>query len=652
MVRESKIKELTNEKVLSLFERELDKYGFKFLKSKRQFIRQDNGFNQVINIYTPSSPLIYDENTEQLHLVFAITFQIEIPNYENWYFEKFGEKLHFSHRIDNFTSQIELSFDDFEKESFYEPTAGQKFKHSVTLSLTGGQNHHKDIISIDDLLKTNIPNLVSKLNENSNILHIHNNREYPFQHIYLLVFGGYTDIANNEFQKYYNHLVNEIQSKLKISETEASGHIEELNRFIQNSQRVTTLSFSNPYRRFVKISESKYDSLEFSQKTKFSEVLRLDISQFELKSVSINSLGDILLFTDNKKILKINSKGELVFEKNIETKKGFDKIFWDVPSGVIKGTDDFFVNNYIIKTDNQFLELPLPTQKLKKGKLQNPHISDFAFLNDSNKYLIIYEDSFLRFDSNGVIENSLPIGQKHGNKIILEKNWLLTQNGKNTILDFEGNFLTAYEYGNANNYYEFSLDFQYLVCFFYSTKSQFHDLTNGKKGTLWAHPTFIKDYKEKMYNDIHHNFGMTIAKFSPDSKYIVGGADHGKYVAWTLPKLERFELIPQPDMIKMLKPQISTRYTDGKSEDIFTRAELVNLENQTFLKNRHNEIRRIIFFENGDIFTTEISSNFILSWDRYFKNLTYKKIEGRLDLHSNGCMTQRTKTELIIYEPK
>ncbi len=652
MVRESKIKELTNEKVVTLFERELDKYGFKFLKSKRQFIRQDNGFNQVINIYTPYSPLVYNDNTEQLHLVFAITSQIEIPNYENWYFEKFGDKLHFSHRIDYFTSQIELSFNDFEKESFYEPTAIKKFKHSVTLSLMGEQNHHIDIVAIDDLLKTNIPNLVSKLNENSNILHIYKNREYPFQHIYLLVFGGFTDIANNEFQKYYNHLLNEIQSKLKISETEVSGHIEALNRFIKNSQQVTALTFSNPYLCSVKISESRYDSFEFSQKTKFSEVLRLDISQFELKSVSINSLGDILLFTGSKKILKINSKGGLVFEKEIETKKGFDEIFWEVPSGVIKGTDDFFVNNYIITTDNQFLELPLPTQKLKKGKLQNPHISDFAFLNDSFKYLIIYEDSFLRFDSNGVIENSLTIGQKHGNKIILEKNWILSQNGKNTILDFEGNLLYAYEYANANNYYEFSLDFKYLICFSYSTKSQFHDLTNDKKGTLWAHPTFIKDYKEEMYNDIHHNFGMTIAKFSPDGKYIVGGADHGKYVAWSLPRLERFELIPQLEMIKLLEPQISTRYTDGKSENIITRAELINLGNQTFLKNRGNEIRRIIFFENGDIFTTEISSNFILSWDRNFKNLTYKKIEGTLDLHSNGCLTQRTKTELIIYDPK
>lgn len=654
MVRESKIKELTNDKVITLFEQELSKYGFKYQKSKRQFIRQENGFNQIINIYTPYSPLVYDDNTEQLHLIFNVSSQIEIPNYENWYFEKFGEKLHFSYQIDNFTSQIELSFNDFESESFYEPTSSQQFKHNVTLSLMGGNNPHHDILSINDLLKTNIPNLVSKLKENSNILHIHKNREYPFQHIYFLIFGGYNEVANLEFQMYYEYLISEIETKIKVSETEASGYIEELNRLIKGSEKVTTLSFSNPYKRSVKISETRNDFFEFSQKTKFSEVLRLNVSQFEIKSLSINSNGDILLFTDNKKIVKLNSKGELVFEKDIEAKKGFDKIFWEVPSGVIKATNNFFVNNYIITSENEFLELPLPTQKQKKGKLQNPHIADFAFWDKEDVYLLIYEDKFLVYSKNGELEKVINIEQKYGSRIIIEKEWIVTQKSDTAIiiLKFDGETIGTYEYGNANNYYEFSPNYQYLICFFYSTKSQLHDLTNGKKGTLWAHPTFIKDYKEKMYNDINHNFGMTIAKFSPDSKYIVGGADHGKYVAWTLPKLERVELIPQPEMINLLEPHKATRFSNDKSEDIITRAELINLENQTFLKNRGNEIFRINFFENGDIFVTQINSGFILSWDRNFTNLTYKKIEGRLDFHSNSSMTQRTKTEVIIYEPK
>ncbi len=653
MIRESKIKELTNDKVVTLIDQLLNNYGFKYLKSKGHFIRQDNGFNQIISLYTPSSPLTYEDDTEQIFLTFNVSPKIEIPEYEKWYLENLGEKTHFSYRFATLTSQIELSFDDFNSESFYEPTASQQFKRSVTLSLMSGIKQNQEIIPIGDLLKIHIPNLVVKFKKNSNILKIHKNRENPFSYIYLLLFGGYQELAIEKLHKYYEYLVNEIETKIEVSETEASSYIEALNRLIKESQKVTSLSFSNPYKRSVKISDIKNDYFEFSLKTKFCEILRLDTSQFEIKSVDINLAGDILLFANNQKIIKLDYNGKLIFEKDIETKKGFDKIRWEVPSGIVNGTNIFFVNNYIIKDDNTILELSLPDQKLKKGKLQSPHISDFAFCEKTNKYLIIYEDSFITFNINGQVEKSINIGQKYGSKIIVEKEWIVTQkrDTSNVILDYDGKTIATYKFGNGNNKFEFSSKYQHLICFFYSTKSQFYDLANNKKATLWAHPTFVKDYKGTMYNDIENNFGMDIAKFSPDNKYIVGGADHGKYVAWTLPKLERIELIPKDEMIELLEPLKSTWISNGESGETITKAQKIMLDNQVFLKNRRNEMSKIFFFENGDIFITELGhGKFILSWDRNFLNLTYNRIEGNLDLHSNRYLTQKTKTELTIYK--
>lgn len=655
MIRESKIKELTFNKIVTQIDQELNKYGFKFLKSKGYFVRQENGFNQIISVYTSYSPLTYDENTEQIFLTFNLSSRLEIPEYEKWHLEKLGEKEHFSFRIDNLTSQIELSLNDFDDESFYEPTANQQFKHKVTLSIINGNNEHKDIdiIPFNDLLNTYIPSLVSKLKKNSNILYIHENREYPYQYIYLLLFGNYQEKAYEELQKYYEYLLNEIETKLKISETEASSFIGALNLLIKESQKVTTLTFKNPYKRTVKVAETKNDFFEFSQKTKFNEILRLDISQFDVKSVAVNPIGDILLFARSQKILKLDSNGNLLLEQDIETKKGFESDFWGVPSGVIAGTNNFYVNNYIIKEDNAILELPLPIQKLKKGELQNPHILDFAFCDKTNKYLIIYEDNFITYNIDGQVEKTLILEQKFGSKIIVEKKWIVTQkrDKANIILDFEGNTIATYEFGNGNNNFEFSANYEQLICFFYSTKSQFYDLANGKKGILWAHPTFIKDYKETMYNDIENNFGMTVAKFSPDNKYIVGGAYHGKYVAWTLPKLERTELIPQDEMIELLEPLKSGWFSNGESGETITKAQKITLENQVFLKNRRNDMSKIFFFENGDVFVTELGyGKFVLSWDRNFSNLTYKKIEGRLNLHAGEYLTQKIETELTIYK--
>jgi len=653
VIRKSKIEELTNDKVIPLIERELNNYGFKYQKTKGFFIRRENGFSQIISVYTPRSPLSYDEDAEQLYFIFNISAKLETPDYEKWFLEKFGEKTYFSVRIENLTSQIELSFDDFDCESFYEPTASQQFKHHVSLLLADGNSQNRNIIPINEFLKVNVPKLVSELVEKSDILQIYETSEFPFMYMYLLAYGGYTEIADKVFLQYYQRAIDDIENKLKISEAEASSSIEALNKFIKNIQKISSLSFTSPFNRSIKILESQNDTFDFSQKTKFIEKLRLDISQFDIKSLNINKIGDILLFiSDNQKIIKLNSKGELIFEKEIETKKGFDKIFWSVPSGVIKGTNNFFVNNYIITENNQLLELLLPIQKIKKGRLQNPNIADLSYWNTKDKYLVIYEDNFLVYSKNGELERAMNIGQNYRSRIIVEKEWIIIYKYKdsiNIILNFNGETVGTYECGNGNHLYEFSTNYEYLICFFYSTKSQFYDLAKGKKGVLWAHPTFIKDYKEKMYNDVSHNFGMTIAKFSPDNKYIVGGADHGKYVAWTLPKLERIELIPQNEMIELLEPDVVIRLYDATN--INEKAELVVLDNQTFLKNRGSDISKIIFFENGDIFITELGSGkFVLSWDRNFVNLTFKKINGRLDFHSQKFLTQKTKTELIIYE--
>ncbi|NBA85545.1 hypothetical protein GVN16_07225 [Emticicia sp. CRIBPO] len=655
MIKESKIKKLKDEKIITLLDQELSIFEFKYQKSKDHFVRKENGFDQIISVYVPSSPFIYDEKSEKLYLTFKVFFRLEMPEYENWYLEEFGEKIRLSFLMENVTSQIELSINDFDAESFYEPTASQQFKNNVSRWIARGGDQDEVLTNFNDFLKNRIPDLSLNLSENSDILKIYNKSKFPFEYTFLLVYGGYLAKAEEEFGKYYHYLLNRIESQLKESETETIELIQELNELIKKIQKTSNLSLTNPFNRSIKLLVSKNDTFDFSQKTHFIEVLRLDISQFDIKSININSLGDVLVYTRDQKIIKLNSKAEILLETEIELRKGFDKIFWEVPSGVINEISAFYVNNFIITSDNKILELSLPSQKLKKGKLQNPHINDLKYWPKENKYLIVYEDNFLLYNTDGQLEKSINVGEKYGSRIIIEKEWILTQKkgAANVILNFDGKIVATYEFATGNRYFDFSSNYEYLICFCYSTKSQFYNLISDKKETLWAHPTFFKDYIGKMYNDIENNFGMGIAKFSPDNKYIVGGAYHGKYVAWLLPKLERVELIPKPEMIDLLEPHVSTIFFEEGKNEIVTKAELVNLGNQTFFKNRGNNISKVFFFENGDTFVTEIDyGKFVLSWDRNFNNLTFKRIEGKLDLHSEKYLTQTTKEELVIYRPE
>ncbi len=643
MIKESKIKDLVYNKVAGLLEIELVKYKFKYLKSKQYFLRQDNDYNQIIYLRYPHSPLRFDERTDQLFLLFTISSSIKIPDFEKWYIKKIGEGSQPLANSEPIISQIELSLDDFDLENFYNPTAAQKFKKNVTLALTNGNQNPLNVISFNELM-TIIPDYVSDLLKKSDIIKLFESRKYPLEHTFLLFYGGYIDLAKIQLTKTYHYYLEEIEQKQKTSAREANLYIERFNKFIQAAQSVAQISYTNPFNRSIEVTPSKGEKFHFSLKTKFIECLRLDISMFEIKEFYINSHGEVFFLINDNKIIKVNSKGEILFEKEIDnkTKNGY---FYFSNSGIIPETNEFYINNSILTSQNELIEFDLKIPTPKNGKLSINIIKDIAFSSQRQKYIILYENNLLIYSLDKKLESSLVIEQGDCFKIITNKEWIISKRGDSiiVILDFKGQIINTYEYSKSNHLCSFSKSLEHMVCYFYSTKSQYFDLNKNKKATLWAHPTYVKGYKEIMYNDIENNFGMDIAAFSPDSKYIVGGAYHGKYVAWTLPKLERIELLPKFDSIEYFK-------TYQMSHKI-AKPEFIELEGQIFLKNRANVISNIIFFEDGDIFLTEIhDSKLLLLWDRDFNNLSFQQVEGNIALHSEKYLTQRTATELIIYE--
>lgn len=356
--------------------------------------------------------------------------------------------------------------------------------------------------------------------------------------------------------------------------------------------------------------------------------------------------------------MKLDTDAAIVLDKEVTVPPGYINLWW-AKSGLIEETDEFFYNNLIIRTDHTVLELPLPLDTDKKKKQpKDYHIYALAYSAVKEHYYIIYQGKFITFNKAGESISCIEVPNSSENRILPDKEWIITQGGNNEnhILDFNGNVLYKFEHGGSNRYYDISADRQYLACFFYSTKSQLYHIPDGKKFTLWAHPTHLKGYVETFYNDINHNFGMTIAAFSPDSSYLVGGGDHGKYVAWKLPKAERVELIPSPDCISIMQPE-TNRIILGNNGGVVDYKELqpgvYELENQAFFINRGNEIRAIRFLDNGDLFLTILSGNtFVLSWDRNFNNLCHYKTEGQIEVHGKKYLTTRSQNELVIYKRK
>lgn len=420
----------------------------------------------------------------------------------------------------------------------------------------------------------------------------------------------------------------------------------------KKATQVSNINSESPTNSIIKKNETMGEKFNFTEKTTFSEFLRLDVSQLTVQQFHINSKCEILIVTDNQTIIKLNNKGEQVFEKRIQSNPGY-RNFQYVKSGLIADTDEFFVNNYIVKTSNSLQELPLPKGVINKKKPLDPHIIDLAYSANNNQYIMLHGDKILTYSADGELVKSIDVKGNYYNAIIPEKEWIVVHQNEKAIviLDFDGEIVGEYGYGNGNRKYTFSSSYEYLVCHFYSVKSQFNNIKTCENETLWAHPTYIKNYKELMYHDINHNFGMVTAKFSPDCKYLIGGAEHGKYVAWVLPTLTRIELIPNMEAIDQLEPCERFDGFEGKNAIRRTaKPELVNLKGQTFLNNRRNNISRVIFIENGDFFLTEIGyGKLILTWDRNFKNTNFHKINGRIDHHSQKFLSKINKDELVLY---
>lgn len=659
-VKANKAQELIYENVATKLDAVFSKEGFKYQKSKKRFLRQSGKLDQVISLYPERPAIYYDDDASQVFVCFQLTANIEMPAFDKWYKSLSDQPSQFMHRVKNgwLRLRMNVSFDEFTGDDFYTPTDSQRFKGLVSSTLAAGKLTESESMDLEAAFAGSIPDLLQGFDISTDILKIFEAREYPYSlpYILLLHYNGYTADAKEHIEKSYQFQLNQVKEKLQQNaDDNVKNYLRYFAGFIDIIRKAGITEYPNPFEATVKPVENRQSHLPFAPGLNFKEKLRLDIDQLDIQQHELNSKGEILLLYNNNHVLKLSPDGSLVLvDFVIPSPKGFGQLNW-TKTGLLKGSLDFFANNYIIREDNTVLELPLPLNTTKKSKHpQNFHISNLVYYGRKEKYYLLYEDLFITYNKTGIQESAIKINRTSNGGIYPEKEWLILQYGKNGygIFNFDGSLISEHEVSGGNHEFALSPGYEYLAFFFYSTKSQLYNLSNGKKHTLWAHPTFVKDYVETMYHDISHNFGMTRAEFSPDSSYIVGGAYHGKYVAWNLPKAERVELIPDPAFIQLLQPESNRIFlnmdgTVAPHEEV--RPGIVELEGQRFFVNRGNDFTKIIFIDNGNFFLTELgNANYVLTWNRQFKNIGYLKPEGRINFHETVLSVKNSK-EIIIY---
>lgn len=653
MIRKSTIDSLLQDKVISRIESNLATSGFKFQKSKKHFSKKEGEYDYIITIGTAYNPIQFDEGSEKIYLDFFIRAALECPAFNEWYLKKSGEpQLGPIHSVTSKKLRVELQFDDFNKESFYTPTASQQFKMNVARSLAGPSGESYTLF--DDYLMEGLQKLVADLLDLNTVEKIFASREYPLSLTGLLVYAGLTDLANQQFDLTNEYYIRKINEKLETKPEDARSFMSNYEDFISLAAKVGNRTYTSPFIQSIKLLDNQHHRLELTSKSTFAESLRFDLSKVQVKSHQVNASGEVAILVAPQRVIKFSPSGKTLLNVTIPTPEGFDG-FMNLTMEYLEGTDEFVVNNYIITKDNRVVELPLPPKAMKRGaRLPSPHVSDLAYSGKNDKYMMLFDNSLLSYSRDGKLEkNDFCIASK----VYPEKEWLIMGNATTyTIKDFSGQLVGEFEFGQGNRDIAFSCDYRYMVLHGYSTKSQFYYLSNNKKGVLWAHPTYVRNYRELMYNDIENNFGLEIVAFAADSTFVVGAAYHGKYVAWTLPKLERTELIPLPETFPLLAKTTTLYSSDNTETKKILMPEVVELEGQSFFKNRGNVPRSIFFIDDGDAFCMSIySSSLLLVWDRTFKNTGFVKTEGVVRIHGTRIISRlvvndKQENQLIIYK--
>ncbi|MEM9547490.1 MAG: hypothetical protein AAGA77_16035 [Bacteroidota bacterium] len=607
MIKKDSIKKLIEQVIHKKVESELTSLGFKYAKSKSQFWKNVDKFKQIISISHYNASIEFDETKDLIQLQFRIASAIEIPRFEKWCEKEYGQKHRIYYRLNNFKYFYNLSEIELGILETYSPTKSQQFKANVSRAIAGNQK--EDVISFDEIEKKGFQLFKSNLDLFCNPILMYENRrnENDISYIRMLEYLNELELAKKENIKSIEFWKAHMEktefrtiSDRNLALTNYNKRIELINqRFSTNLQKWTenfspfeidNNSKKNISKKFITLE------LEVSVKKPSSKIIgyyKIDDDYFQIR--------------EDGSILKHHSNGQISSKYQVES---FDKI---PPYSINFSRKDnrIFVGDLVVEQTKTFpLEyksqiekngtiLPIPFSQVYDAKN-----NEFAFLISNYKKHEIHFCDELGKHSRFIELPERPI------EIIPELEIILCEKQDKAcqVYDLAGQFKYSMPSNNARysfkNKYDYNLTSDLFLSGWYYTKSQLYNLTSGEfVKHLWAHPTNIKGYKEILYSNINHNFGMGQFKFSPKGDYIIGGADHGKYVAWTTKDIKRIELIPSQEYLSKLKDAV-----------------VIEIEGKQMLKNRGNHMGEIVFLNEGNLFGFQIGKD-LLIWNKEFKHI-------------------------------
>ena len=638
MIKKASLKKLLQKTAVQLAEPLLTKQGFQLVSSKNQYYKRTGVFKLCIDFLHQAAHLDYDPMTKTYNLTFRIDVYVGIPEYDKWLKEVVPGLGVFKHHTRKAFYTMEIEESQLAELEFFVPNQAQRFKGRF--SSISVISKRPNSTAYQELLVQNYQPIIAELEQLAGFEQLYEQRPQPFnpKYLYLLIFGQHTEKAKSVFTAYAASKLKYWQENLPDDKAGQKSKIDQYNTFANDINQRLQLDIAQWEVQFSKYELKRAESvLPIGPDLVLRELFRIENPWYSIIGFArINNF--IYQIQGNGQIYKHSITGEELCEINLpigeKRKKALE--FRAIPQ---KGL--LFVDQFILDNEDQVHELPFRLDKSFRKEYYQPPYGQ-AYFPKTGRYAFFISDLKKHeahfFDAAFQPIEVIPL-EHWPMEFIPESGLILTNIDERSyeVYNLKGRHLRSMPSKNAsyNNLkgFDFSVKADLFISFWFYAKSQSFRLSDGQAlSTLWAHQTYLKGYKDALYNDIHHNFGMTHARISPADSYIVGGAEHGKYVAWRLPDFERVELIPQTDYLKG-----------------WPKAEIVEWQGHTFLKNRGNRVRHIEFFDQGKYFGLLIHED-LLIWDENFNHLhTLEGIKSVKAIDSNTFLIERENAS-IIYE--
>jgi hypothetical protein len=230
----------------------LEKFNFKFLKSKSLFIRKGKELDIILTAYNLSQPFSMSE-ADELQFNFSLRSSLQLTKYDKWHkklFKRNSTNL-VNAKFKAYNFKLTISEDTFKQNDFYEPSASRAFKNKIANSLRSNVSQ-PEIFGIEFLEKFVSDEVVPEYSQYDNLQSlIEFNRIPKIVKAELFYYSG--QLENSRL--WYKELHKEINDQIKTAEEE--------------------YKLSN-YSRILSEIESKYKLL-------FNEVLNADSTKTKVE---------------------------------------------------------------------------------------------------------------------------------------------------------------------------------------------------------------------------------------------------------------------------------------------------------------------------------------------------------------------------------